>query len=441
MFCTNCGSEIPSGARFCVQCGEPVHAVGVTEPTSETHTQTQAPTYSTPPQSPETAVPAAPKRRKGLIAVLVLVAVLAVAGIGAFVLLGGSHDDSVTASFASEDSVAVTSTARLIPLSSEGTPLERYVVRIKSAVDGQGEEIDLSGAPEELEFSGSGGFTMEDLIPGVDEGTYLLEIDDGETTHTTPPIVVDQEQGEAGDVELEPGEDQDEDDGDAGAVADPADEDEEMSDAEAEALYREVLDLFYDNIQANWEGYEPAYESEDTVEVSYLFYSYFPVYNEDSANLDTIGYQFADLDDDGIPELIVGMEGFDDYLTGVTQIIDLYTIEDGQVVHLGSSGERFGYQLCEDGSIYYWGSGGWASQGYELCELVDGELVTIETVWSEPDADNVVHWYYTPEGGSAYDSSDAATTEIDEDEATEITDGWPQRIDLTLTPFSEYSPD
>lgn len=425
MFCRQCGSEIPDGARFCVKCGAPASADGEATPELERQMVSE----------PNPAPVGAPRRIVRLGAVLAVIAAVVVLGIGAFLALGSLPDDTVTVAFASEDLVRVTSAARIVPLSSEGTPLGYYIVRIKSATDAQGDDIDLSEF-DELEVSGSDGFSMQDLIPDGAEGTYVLEIDDGETTHTTPPIVIDEVEGLTGGVEMEPGSDDDEGDADED---DPVIEDEvddnEISDDEALELYREVLDLFYDNITTGWANYELTYEFGDIPDINW----YIPTYYSDISNIDTLGYQFEDLDGDGVPELLIGVEGFSEYF--YDELYDIYTVENGEVVHLASGAERVQYRLCGDGTIYSTAASGAADVTYEHSEVVDGELSTIECVWSVPttydfdDTGYELTWYYSTTG--LYDNG----IEIDEDEAFEITESWrSQIVNLELTHFSEYVP-
>ena len=147
------------------------------------------------------------------------------------------------------------------------------------------------------------------------------------------------------------------------------------------------------------------------------------------------------------------MKGFQH--EGFDQIIDLYTIEDGRIFHVASSGASYWwlenpywwvYQLCEDGTIYYWSSLNWDSNiwdssprvYYTHYQLVDGkyelgvdERATIERVWSDIDSSNGVHWYHSTT------TTDEAV-EISEAQVSEITGRWPKRVNLTLTPFSEY---
>lgn len=414
MYCRKCGCEILDGAGFCVKCGEPVRA-GETQVS-----ESDKPAAAKPQDDLQNTMSGMPKSRRRIKLVATLVAIVVVVLLGVGVLTVLINNNTVTITYGSETPVTVTRSARIIPLSSEGAPLEYYIVHIASATDNQGNDIDLSEEPEEFEVSGVDGFTMQDLLPDVADGTYVLEVDDGERTHTTPPIVVDEDQGITGDVLIEPSE------GAQGEMQDDEAAEDGASNTEEE-LYREILDQFYDNITSGWVDYEATYEYGEMEDISYLFSFYYA----DSSNIDLIGYQFTDLDNDGTSELLIGIDG-EEYYQAV--IIDLYTVKDGQIVHLASSGERYWYQLCEDGTIYSYGSSSAASSAYEHYELIDGELSMIECVWFEPEAGDFddIRWHYST--SSIYDSE----REIDEAEGTEIIDSWPQVIDLALTPFSEY---
>ena len=66
------------------------------------------------------------------------------------------------------------------------------------------------------------------------------------------------------------------------------------------------------------------------------------------------GYLLRDLNQDGIPELIMTISQWAEDGTGV----DLYTIRDGKIAHLSTSGERYWFMIREDGAVIEDGSGG-----------------------------------------------------------------------------------
>lgn len=204
----------------------------------------------------------------------------------------------------------------------------------------------------------------------------------------------------------------------------------------ASELYGEVLDLFYSNIISGWEDYEATYTYGDIEDVSYMFAQFY----SDPTYLDSIGYTFMDVDYNGIPELMIGIDGDGkNSYTDSSVIFDLYTYANGKIVHLGSSGERYWYELCQDNTIYYQGSAGAASDRYCHYCLNPGQssLTVLKCVWSDPDDTwENTYWY---ESNTGYYTGDE--TLIAESSALAIVNSWPRTVDLTLTPFCDYTPE
>ena len=212
---------------------------------------------------------------------------------------------------------------------------------------------------------------------------------------------------------------------------------------EPEEIYADVLDMFYHNIQTGWVEYNemPSLYGD---EFCYLF----PMYYSDPSYINNIGYSFIDLNGDGIDELLIGMDSEEEQQYGDTYqnlIYDLYTYMDDRIIHLATSGERCTYQLCEDNTIYNYGSGGAASSAYYCYQLDSNEPVfsTIECVYSEPDENyENVYWYHATSGvynPETYSHEGEEASIITEAEAITIRDAWPQRIDFPVTYFSEYT--
>lgn len=114
---------------------------------------------------------------------------------------------------------------------------------------------------------------------------------------------------------------------------------------------------------------------EDEIEDNFNFslcyiYAFYKIY-------ESAGYTLLDLDGNGIEELIFGENGSGAW-NGV--IYDLYTIADGELVHVFSGGERNRYYLCEDGSIANEGSDG-AADSVDIYYTYEGtEMKLIEAV-------------------------------------------------------------
>lgn len=211
-----------------------------------------------------------------------------------------------------------------------------------------------------------------------------------------------------------------------------------------EEIYADILDMFYHNIQTGWEAYNEM-SSFYGNEFCYMF----PMYYSDPSYIDNIGYAFIDLNGDGMDELLIGMDTeeeqqYNEVFQNV--IYDMYTYMDGQIIHLATSGERFTYQLCEDNTIYYFGSSGAASNAYYHYQLDSSEpvLSVLDCVYSEPDEDwENTYWYHVTSGTydpESYSHEGEEATIISEAEATAIRESWPQRIDFPLTYFGEYTP-
>lgn len=101
------------------------------------------------------------------------------------------------------------------------------------------------------------------------------------------------------------------------------------------------------------------------------------------ADLSELGIQLMDLDKNGPKELLISAMDWPD---GVTPFVyDVYTIKDGKLVHLLSSGERSRYYLRKDGYIEHQWAGGAAHSGTDFYRLVDGELTRLMRIAYDAD--------------------------------------------------------
>ena len=206
-----------------------------------------------------------------------------------------------------------------------------------------------------------------------------------------------------------------------------------------EYLYRDVLDHYYDQAVKGWPS--PDFEGE---EISYLFYEY-PYLPQ--AGVRDIGYAFADIDKDGQKELIVNRLAAEE---DPSVIYDLFTLVGGKPVHLASSGERYRYRLCEDGSITYYGSGG-ASDNYQMhYTLRDGKMWMLEFIHATDqffggvyvpyygkDLSEEEYQQYVKEGREE-DYIHEHMKAISQPEADRIAESWPAPKEIALTPLSSY---
>ena len=88
-----------------------------------------------------------------------------------------------------------------------------------------------------------------------------------------------------------------------------------------------------------------------------------------------VGYCFADLDGDGVNELLIGQISGDEFTDKV--IFDAYTLVDGAPVQLFQSRERARYYLCSDNTVALEGSSGADSSDSELYAVSGGALAAI----------------------------------------------------------------
>jgi uncharacterized Zn finger protein (UPF0148 family) len=98
-YCTNCGKELHTGARFCAKCGaavldapaNPVPAAQpkpVPQPQPQTKTEVQPQEYTPPVATPKRKSAAAPKRNSGRNTLCIVLSALLVIQIAAVALYG-----------------------------------------------------------------------------------------------------------------------------------------------------------------------------------------------------------------------------------------------------------------------------------------------------------------------------------------------------------------
>lgn len=93
---------------------------------------------------------------------------------------------------------------------------------------------------------------------------------------------------------------------------------------------------------------------------------------------DIFGYALADLDMDGIDELLLGQES--DFEEWNGKIYNIYTIKEGELQLLATGTERSPYYLSKDGMICLTSSGGASFSTYKYYEMKNGELNLKEAV-------------------------------------------------------------
>lgn len=229
MFCTNCGKELKSGAKFCTSCGaaaEPVEetseavvtndlpadettvskpadattVVGAPEtsampspaPEHDREADTAAavasfddvepapaaPTY-VPPMASEPLSPAPePPKKKGhgalIIGIVALIAVLAV-GAALYVRMNGLPG-SATAAYAADAPAQLSAKTNVRPKDANGKEMSAYVAYLIST-KGSGDASSIATTPYRYEATDDSGFTLADF-GDVEDGDYTLVIVD-----------------------------------------------------------------------------------------------------------------------------------------------------------------------------------------------------------------------------------------------------------------------
>lgn len=112
--------------------------------------------------------------------------------------------------------------------------------------------------------------------------------------------------------------------------------------------YEELIDAARECVKGN-----VVEEPEKYYDFSYIIYWYGAYYGASMG----LGYLIEDIDGNGTDELIFGQN--DDPGSAWNGVIyDLYTISDGELVHVFSGGERDVYYFCENGMIANEGADG-----------------------------------------------------------------------------------
>ena len=135
-----------------------------------------------------------------------------------------------------------------------------------------------------------------------------------------------------------------------------------------------------------------------------------------SGDYEVLGYLIEDLDGDGIDELIFGGNVTEPDAAWDGIIYDIYTISDGELIHVLDGWERNRYFLCENGMIANEGSSGAADSNYTYFTFEKSELHLVESVIYDGMKDAENPWFYSTE--SEYDAENADP--ISEEQANEI---------------------
>lgn len=154
-------------------------------------------------------------------------------------------------------------------------------------------------------------------------------------------------------------------------------------------------------------------DPEEYYDFSYIIYWYGAYYGASMR----LGYLIEDIDGNGTDELIFGQnDDPDSAWNGV--IYDLYTISDGELVHVFSGGERARYILCENGMIAFEGADGADISEFAYYIFEGTEIHLVEAVLFNGWVDRDNPWFYSTQTDSAYDTENAES--VSEEQARGI---------------------
>ncbi|MBS6397202.1 MAG: hypothetical protein KH452_08640 [Clostridiales bacterium] len=147
----------------------------------------------------------------------------------------------------------------------------------------------------------------------------------------------------------------------------------------------------------------------------------------------TLGYLIDDIDGNGTDELIFGgnADESDSWFDGI--IYDIYTISDGELVHVLNGWERNRYFLCENGMIANEGSGSAFESTNSYFTLEGDVLDLVEAItWTYNGEDETWVYYYMTE--SEYDTENAEI--ISEEQADAVIEKYVY-AQIAFIPFAE----
>lgn len=183
---------------------------------------------------------------------------------------------------------------------------------------------------------------------------------------------------------------------------------ENASEISAYPEYEEIVQKYYEGILSHWTMQQ--YNENGLAYITYTI-----------ENTDDFGYYIVDVDEDGTEELFLGPVNLDGYKG---MFYELYTMKDGNLVQIMTSGERDRYYLCKNNEIANEGSGSAMTSSWAYYNLVSGELVMKEHILYDAYYDEANPWFYsTSEEWSDYSSpitEDAARSMIASHEYMEI---------------------
>lgn len=152
--------------------------------------------------------------------------------------------------------------------------------------------------------------------------------------------------------------------------------------------------------------------------------------------LNTLGYSITDINNDNIPELIIGI--VDENSSTGNSIFNLYTYVDGNPVMVIENHARSYYSFLGDGKFYYTGFSGAAHSGFGIYSLpANSEQLVCEKLWFSDLKSETEIGYYTNTSGN-WDIAESEELSISNEEFWEISDDIGPVEDLEFVRFNKY---
>ena len=162
--------------------------------------------------------------------------------------------------------------------------------------------------------------------------------------------------------------------------------------------YKEIVQKYYDGASAAW---NISQFQENNLCYLAGYYS----------DINKLGYFLQDIDNNGTAELFIGAidDGTDSY---EGMFFDMYTLVNGRLSLVTTSGERDRYYLCKDNTIANEASGSAFLSLYHYYTYTDGQLNLKESVVYDEERNPQNPWFF----------STTASTEYNADEFTSISE-------------------
>lgn len=151
--------------------------------------------------------------------------------------------------------------------------------------------------------------------------------------------------------------------------------------------------------------------------------------------LSKIGYAFEDVNNDGVEELLIGME--EEFSTSKNTLYEVYTIKNSKP-HLVLEGRsRNSYSLLENGNFYNRGSNGAIYSIFGEYKLADGELKAVDFYFSyDKESYDDIGFFHNTTG--VYEKTEAEELEISDKEFWKIESEYEQKTKRVMfKPFAD----